>query len=185
MNAAGILIVTLLLTAMTSVAVMAEKGEARFETEEGIEPATPSNAEKTDVDFSNAELASPSNAGKKEENSGYADPATSSNAKKDKSAVTPGNLAGTWTIDGTTSYRFDHAGRGALILPEHSYLFSYRIESDTLVLQFDKAGIGTAVFTAEIREDMLMLTRIEQAGTAEFLLERVKTTDHQNGKEEK
>ena len=45
------------------------------------------------------------------------------------------DLFGTWTVDGVTTYRFDTDGSGALILPEHSYPFSFFAEGNTLVLE--------------------------------------------------
>ncbi|MBQ7174218.1 MAG: hypothetical protein IJR62_01995 [Lachnospiraceae bacterium] len=91
---------------------------------------------------------------------------------KTGAALMAEDLAGTWTIDGITSYRFKADGTGALLLPEHKYPFSFTIEEDELTLEFNAAKIGKAVFTAAVDGDRLTLTREEEAGTAEFVLER-------------
>jgi hypothetical protein len=91
---------------------------------------------------------------------------------KTGAAVTAKDLAGTWTIDGITSYRFKADGTGALLLPEHKYPFSFTIEEDELTLEFNAAKIGKAIFTAAVDGGILTLTREEEAGTAEFVLEK-------------
>ena len=91
---------------------------------------------------------------------------------KTGAALTAKDLAGTWTIDGITSYRFKEDGTGALLLPEHKYPFSFTIEEDELTLEFNAAKIGKAVFTAAVDGGTLTLTREEEAGTAEFTLEK-------------
>lgn len=87
--------------------------------------------------------------------------------------VTVKNLAGTWTIDGITSYRFREDGTGALILPEHTYTFRYTLEEGRLALKFENAKAGRVIFTAALENGRLILVKEEEAGTAEFLLEKI------------
>ena len=87
--------------------------------------------------------------------------------------VTVKDLAGTWTIDGITNYRFREDGTGALILPEHKYNFRYTLEEGRLALKFENAKAGRAVFTAALENGRLILVKEEEAGTAEFLLEKI------------
>ena len=82
------------------------------------------------------------------------------------------NITGFWTLDGTTNYRFEEDGIGALVLPEHEFPFSYTVEEDELTLEFEDAGIDTAVFTFTLEDDTLILKRVEEAGIAEFTLEK-------------
>ena len=82
------------------------------------------------------------------------------------------SIAGTWTVDGITTYRFDENGMGELILPEHEFAFDYTVEEDELTLEFDDSSINTAVFTFTMEDDTLVLKREEKAGTSEFTLEK-------------
>lgn len=82
------------------------------------------------------------------------------------------DITGFWTLDGTTNYRFDENGTGALVLPEHEFSFSYTAEEDELTLEFNDAGIDTTVFTFTLEDDTLILQRVEEAGIAEFTLEK-------------
>ena len=86
--------------------------------------------------------------------------------------VTVKDFAGTWTIDGITSYRFREDGTGALILPEHTYTFKYTLEEGRLALKFENAKAGRVIFTAAPENGRLILVKEEEAGTAEFLLEK-------------
>lgn len=87
--------------------------------------------------------------------------------------VTAKDLAGTWTIDGITGYRFREDGTGALILPEHTYTFRYTLEEGRLALKFENAKAGRVIFTADLENGKLILVKEEEAGTAEFLLEKI------------
>ena len=82
------------------------------------------------------------------------------------------DITGFWTLDGTTNYRFNEDGIGELVLPEHEFSFSYTAEEDELTLDFEDAGIDTAVFTFTLEDDTLILQRVEEAGIAEFTLEK-------------
>ena len=89
-----------------------------------------------------------------------------------KEAIVPADISGSWTIDGVTSYRFEEDGTGALILPEHEYLFEYSLEETELTLEFENSRISQAVFTITQEEDTITLIKEENAGNAEFILTR-------------
>ena len=92
---------------------------------------------------------------------------------KTGATLTAKDLAGIWTIDGITSYRFREDGTGALLLPEHKYPFSFTIEENELTLDFNAAKIGRAFFTAALENGKLILIKEEDGGTAEFTLKKV------------
>ncbi len=82
------------------------------------------------------------------------------------------DLAGTWTVDGVTTYQYGEDGSGALLLPEHDYPFVYTAEGGELKLEFESARIGEAVFSFTLEGDILTLIKEEEARKAEFVLER-------------
>ena len=82
------------------------------------------------------------------------------------------DITGFWTLDGTTNYRFEEDGIGALVLPEYEFPFSYTVEKDELTLEFEDTSIDTAVFTFTLEDDTLVLKREDEAGIAEFTLEK-------------
>ena len=189
---AGIIAVSLLMLTFTPLAAMAEKApetDAAVNTEtvteeeindgntlisedeesETLKTATPSNAEEIEV-----KTATPSNAESvtdEIELENDLEQAEDGEIAED-TAITAEELAGTWTVDGTTSYLFEEDGQGALLLPENSYPFSYTIEAEELILQFENSAIGTAVFVPTITEDSLILKRNQETGDSEFQLER-------------
>ncbi len=110
-----------------------------------------------------------------EEETEAAEAAAGSEAPKAQTAIiTEEDIAGTWTIDGVTNYQFKTGGTGSLILPEHKYAFKYNLEEDELTLKFESAKIKKAVFQVSLERDNLVLTKEEEAGTAEFLLKKTK-----------
>ena len=82
------------------------------------------------------------------------------------------DITGFWTLDGTTNYRFEENGIGALVLPEHEFPFSYTAEEEELTLLFDDSSSKPVVFTFTLEDDTLILRREEAAGTSEFILEK-------------
>lgn len=89
-----------------------------------------------------------------------------------KEAIAPADISGTWTIDGVTTYRFEKDGTGALILPEHEYLFEYSLDEDELTLEFENSRISQVVFTIMQEEDTITLIKEADAGKAEFKMTR-------------
>ena len=176
MRITGILFAALLVLALLPISSLAEKGSA------SPRRATPSNAERVKEERESDHTRSGKTA-------------TSSNAERDdvtdagsmiggdyslteqiivSEAVrfNTADLFGTWTVDGVTTYRFDTDGSGALILPEHSYPFSFFAEGNTLVLEFENEEIGTVHFVPSIDDDRLVLQREEEAGIAEYTLQK-------------
>ena len=91
---------------------------------------------------------------------------------KADAALKAEDIAGIWTIDGITSYRFNADGTGALVLPEHKYPFDFTLEGDEITLKFDSSKIRDVVFTVKPEGGTLILTREEAGGTAEFTLKK-------------
>lgn len=83
------------------------------------------------------------------------------------------DITGLWTIDDVTSYQFSEDGTGALIVPEHEYPFDYTLEDGRLTLEFESSSIKKTVFTVDPEENSLTLVKEEDAGTAEYVLEKV------------
>ncbi len=82
------------------------------------------------------------------------------------------DLAGTWTVDGITDFRFEEDGGGALLLPEHDYTFTYELAEDELELVFDDAKISAVTFRASLEDGRLTLEREEKEMTLRYELER-------------
>ena len=196
MKRISILLAALFLLFALPVSAMAEKGSgiktgisgsAAKATWSNIprEKATPSNAEKyfPDSDYAEPDTSKPEKGGssraegiKTGENTlPQAAPAVTAPAPAVLPAAVPitkEDLAGTWTIDDVTTYRFGKDGDGVLILPAHKYSFSYTIKEDELVLKFSSDKIKKAVFAFSLEGDTLTLVKKENAGIAEFVLER-------------
>ncbi len=92
---------------------------------------------------------------------------------EEASKLTADDISGLWTIDDVTSYRFDEGGTGALVLPDEEYPFDFTIEDDEITLEFDHEAVGTVVFRVSLEEEKLILERVLDSGTAEYLLEKV------------
>ena len=68
------------------------------------------------------------------------------------------SIIGRWDLDGTTVYRFEKDGKGALELMVGEYAFTYKIEDDTLKIDFiDDVAIDSS-YTFEINRNILFLT---------------------------
>lgn len=79
-------------------------------------------------------------------------------------------LKGTWNLDGVTVYQFNGKGTGSLNLPESSYAFTYKIQGNTLAIDFkdETAQDKTYTFTAE--KNKLTLTGSAAEGAKVFVL---------------
>lgn len=82
------------------------------------------------------------------------------------------DLTGTWTVDSVTSYLFEEDGTGVLIVPEHEYPFRYTVDENELALEFDSRKVRDAAFSFTRDGDILILERKEEAGTAEYSLDK-------------
>ncbi len=153
---AGVLLAAFLLLVILPMSSLAEKGSISGIS---LKKATPSNAE-TGLHGGITESGIGSDlAGK------LATPS-------DMAKVSVEDLAGTWTVDGVTTYQFEADGSGSMILPKHTYSFKFTVEDDLLSLQFENSRIGKADFSFAMIGDILKLEREEEAGTAEFTLQR-------------
>ena len=88
-----------------------------------------------------------------------------------RSCSTDKRIVGTWDYDTVTVYRFDKNGEGALLLPNESHVFSYSIEEDQLVIDFENENVADHTYTFSINGSELTLTAEESAGT-EYVLTR-------------
>ena len=183
----SIVVAVLLLLAVLPMSAMAEK-ETKAKTGGSGAKATSSNASAQTATASDAyedgelldgQVHDDVLPGEDEETSvtDGLKPAETAAVPESKPAEKPekqdaGNITGTWTVDEITTYRFDENGSGELLLPEHTYSFSYTAENDELTLDFDSDSIQTAVFTYTVEQDKLLLKRGSEAGTSEYTLEK-------------
>lgn len=67
-------------------------------------------------------------------------------------------IRGRWDLDGTTIYKFDRNGTGALVLMYAEYEFTYTIEGDRLYIDFEDEAALDAAYTFKVEDRMLFLT---------------------------
>lgn len=85
------------------------------------------------------------------------------------------SLAGTWNLDGTTTYEFDGNGTGAMVLPSISYDFTYMINGDRLVIDFANEILQDSTYTFLVEDGTL--TMIGGEGTIGGTYELNKVSD--------
>ena len=85
-----------------------------------------------------------------------------------KSAGGSDELKGTWAVDEITTYHFDGAGKGAMILPELEIAFSYRCEDGVLSIDYDRENVRDRQFRYEVGRDKLILEDGEGDELARF-----------------
>ena len=66
-------------------------------------------------------------------------------------------IAGTWNLDGTTTYEFDGNGTGAMVLPSISYDFTYMINGDRLVIDFANEILQDSTYTFLVEDGTLTM----------------------------
>lgn len=66
-------------------------------------------------------------------------------------------LAGTWDFDGTTTYSFDGEGSGAMALPSISYDFTYKIDGNTLVIDYSNESVHDSTYEFTVDGDILTM----------------------------
>ena len=67
------------------------------------------------------------------------------------------DVIGTWSVDDEAGMRFEDGGLGALILPKTSYAFTYVVEDDQLILDFESNKVVDCRYTASVSGDVLTL----------------------------
>ncbi|SDZ78759.1 hypothetical protein SAMN05216349_10148 [Oribacterium sp. KHPX15] len=82
------------------------------------------------------------------------------------------DLEGLWSIDEITSYRFKKNGTGALVLPEHSYSFTYTLEEDILEMDFEKEKLRDSTFKVSVVDGVMNLQCLDEFFENEFVLEK-------------
>lgn len=83
------------------------------------------------------------------------------------------SIKGRWDLDGTTVYRFDSNGKGALVLMYAEYEFNYTIEGDVLHIDFVDEGALDASYTFQVEKRMLFLTGGPGDAKSEYVLSRM------------
>lgn len=66
-------------------------------------------------------------------------------------------IVGTWSVDERTSLKFMDNGKGALILTDKEYAFTYKIKDDQLSLNFSSSRANDGTYTASVSGDTLEL----------------------------
>lgn len=87
-----------------------------------------------------------------------------------KSCAGADPLQGTWDMDGTTVYRFDGDGVGAMVLPSRTYSFQYTINADakTVHIDFDDERAADYTYDYEVSETKLILSGREGKETFSY-----------------
>lgn len=95
--------------------------------------------------------------------------ATSSTIERNKTQaismsdeLTNEDIAGTWRIDEITAYRFDENGKGALLLPEYSYKFSYTLKDNRMELKYGNSKARDTNFVVTVDGDAMTLQCIDE-----------------------
>lgn len=66
-------------------------------------------------------------------------------------------LKGTFVYDDSTKYEFDGRRKGAMIIGDSSYEYTYSVEGDTLKMDFVDERNVDATYTFKIENDVLTL----------------------------
>ena len=86
--------------------------------------------------------------------------------------LTMEDIAGLWSIDDITSYRFTKSGTGALVLPEHSYSFDYKLEEDVLEIDFEKQNLRDSTFKVSVVDGVMNLQCLDEYFENEYELHK-------------
>ena len=66
-------------------------------------------------------------------------------------------LKGKWDLDGTTAYEFSGDGNGALLLPNVTYEFTYKIKKDQISIDYENESVRDGAYTFSVDKDKLTL----------------------------
>ena len=67
------------------------------------------------------------------------------------------SIIGTWTTDGVTIYKFNKNNTGALIVPLQEYEFTYKINEDTIEIDFKNETSEDSKYTYTFDDNRLIL----------------------------
>lgn len=71
---------------------------------------------------------------------------------------TADRMSGTWMLDNSVSYQFDGHGSGSMNTENTAYAFTYEINGDQLMLDFQDDSLTDSTYTIELDGDTLTLT---------------------------
>ena len=74
-------------------------------------------------------------------------------------------LRGTWALDEVTSYEFGGGGKGTMRLSSSEYPFTYRVDGDTVTIDFVSEAAADRDYTYSVKGDTLTLTSGSQQYT--------------------
>ena len=83
------------------------------------------------------------------------------------------SIIGRWDLDGTTIYRFEKDGKGALELMLVEYEFSYKIEDGILKIDFVDELALDANYTFDVSKKVLFLTGGPGDAQVDYALKRI------------
>lgn len=83
------------------------------------------------------------------------------------------SLTGKWDLDGTTTYKFDGKGNGAMVLPSVSYDFTYTINGDELVIDFVNDTLRDSTYKFTIKKGVLTMTGGEGTAGGIYKLKKI------------
>lgn len=84
-------------------------------------------------------------------------------------------LSGTWDLDGVTVYRFDGKGNGPLNLPNSTYPFTYKMNDNALIIDFESEAARDITYSFTVENGKLPLVSVEKG--KEITYELTKTSD--------
>ena len=67
------------------------------------------------------------------------------------------SIIGTWTTDGVTIYKFNKNNRGLLIVSLKEYEFRYKINNNTLEIDFENEKLEDSKYTYTFKDNKLIL----------------------------
>ena len=88
-----------------------------------------------------------------------------------KSCSTQNRIVGTWDYDTNTVYQFDKDGKGALLLPNENYAFTYSIQENRLFIDFENENLTDHRYTFTVSGSKLTLTA-EEPTNAVYVLKK-------------
>ncbi len=66
-------------------------------------------------------------------------------------------INGEWAIDDVTKYIFNSDGTGTMQLPSESYLFSYKIDNNKIIIDFESDSVNDSNYSYTIKNKVLTI----------------------------